>query len=68
MEEDDKKGKMGKIKALIKCIYAIVVLVVILWMVRVEDIEQFGVRVEIIVFIFSFVSTELLDYILEKCF
>lgn len=67
-EEEAKKGKMGKIKALIKCIYVIVVLVVLLWMVRATDIEQFGVSVEIIVFIFSFVSAELLDYILEKCF
>ena len=67
-EEKDKEKKMGKIKALIKCIYVIVVIVVLLWIVHVVDIEQFGVSVEIIVFIFSFVSTELLDYLLEKCF
>lgn len=67
-EEKQNEKKRADIKALIKCVYAIGVLLGLLWILNVIDVEQFGVSVDIVIFVFSFVSSDVLNYILEKCF
>lgn len=66
-EKEQRKAKInGRIKVIIKSVYAIVLLLILLVIVNIVDVEKIGARLDILIFVFSFVSSELINYILEK--
>lgn len=69
IENEKKKLKAsGKIKTLIKLAYSVAVLLIFLKVSTMEGIENMGVRMDIVMFIVSFIGKDTLDYALEKMF
>lgn len=66
-EEKRQENKNNKIKALCKLTYIVIASCILGMMVfYIDDFELWGVRVEFIMFVISFIGQDALDYILEK--